>query len=142
MNINKDECYIIDLCDKALNSMSIRSKTFEFLKGDPDKNGTRRKLPVDAYYEEYKLVIEYNERQHTEGVNFFDKPDKMTVSGVSRGEQRKIYDQRRKDVLPKHGIELIVLSYFDFNYNNQKRLIRSESKDLKIIINKLSKYIR
>jgi hypothetical protein len=86
-------------------------------------------------------VIEYNERQHTEGVNFFDKPDKMTVSGVSRGEQRKIYDQRRKDVLPEHGIELIVLSYFDFNYNNQKRLIRSESKDLKIIINKLSKYI-
>ena len=38
-------------------------------------------------------------------MEFFDK--RQTVSGVGRGEQRKIYDQRRRDVLPVNGIKLI-----------------------------------
>tara|TARA_B000000565_G_C23773277_1_gene373032 strand:+ start:1213 stop:1647 length:435 start_codon:yes stop_codon:yes gene_type:complete len=137
----KDEHYIIDLCDNVLNIKASRSHTFDFLRGDPNKNNVRKKLPVDAYYLTLNLVIEYNERQHTEKVTFFDKPNKMTVSGVSRGEQRKIYDQRRKEVLPKHGIDLIVLSYFDFNYDTRKRIIRNSKNDIKILKQKLKKYV-
>ena len=137
----KDEHYIINLCDNVLNTKASRSHTFDFLRGDPNKNNVRKKLPVDAYYLTLNLVIEYNERQHTEKVTFFDKPNKMTVSGVSRGEQRKIYDQRRKEVLPKHGIDLIVLSYFDFNYDTRKRIIRNSKNDIKILKQKLKKYV-
>ena len=37
-------------------------------------------LPVDAYYEELNLVVEYREKQHTEEIKFFDRSDKITVS--------------------------------------------------------------
>lgn len=30
-------------------------------------------LPVDAYYKELNIVVEYREKQHTEEVEFFDK---------------------------------------------------------------------
>lgn len=143
MNIKdlKDEHYIIDLCDNVLDAKASRSHTFDFLRGDPNKKGVSKKLPVDAFYESLNLVIEFNERQHTEKVPFFDKPNKMTVSGVSRGEQRKIYDQRRKEVLPKHGIDLIVLSYFDFNFDSRKKIIRNRTDDIEILKEKLKKYV-
>ena len=143
MNIKdlKDEHYIIDLCDNVLDTKASRSHTFDFLRGDPNKKGVSKKLPVDAFYKSLNLVIEFNERQHTEKVPFFDKPNKMTVSGVSRGEQRKIYDQRRKEVLPKHGIDLIVLSYFDFNFDSRKKIIRNRTNDIEILKEKLKKYV-
>lgn len=125
---DSDENYVLDLCDKVLKQKSNRQFHFEFLLGD---SGTR--LPVDAYYEPLDLVIEYRERQHTEVVKFFDK--RKTVSGVGRGEQRKIYDQRRRDVLPKHGIKLIEISYSDFNHDSRKRIIRDKVKDKEIIKN-------
>lgn len=88
---NSDEYYIIDLCDEVLGLKVSRQHRFDFLRGD-----TGRKLPVDAYYKERNLVIEYHERQHSETVRLFD--DKMTVSGVPRNIQRKIYDERRKEI--------------------------------------------
>ncbi|WP_338731354.1 hypothetical protein [Mangrovimonas cancribranchiae] len=130
---NSDEQYVIDLCDRVLNSKASRQHKFDFLLGDPNSNGISAKLPVDAYYQELNLVVEYRERQHTESVNFFDKPNKLTVSGVHRGEQRKIYDQRRDELLPKNGIELIKISYYDFEYDNRKRILRNEKDDIKTI---------
>ena len=125
-----DEAYVIDLCDEILNLQASRQHKFSFLLGDPDKRNRRRKLPVDAYYEQLNLVIEYREKQHTEEVKHFDKPDVMTVSGVSRGVQRKIYDQRRREILPKHRIKLVEISYSDFDYNSKKKIIRNKSNDL------------
>lgn len=130
---NSDEKYVIDLCDKVLNSKASRQHKFDFLLGDPNSNGFSAKLPVDAYYQELNLVVEYRERQHTESINFFDKPNKLTVSGVHRGEQRKIYDQRRDKLLPKNGIKLIKISYYDFEYDNKKRILRDEKEDIKTI---------
>ena len=124
---------MIDLCDRVLNSKASRQHKFDFLLGDPNSNGFWAKLPVDAYYQELSLVVEYRERQHTESVNFFDKPNKLTVSGVHRGEQRKIYDQRRDELMPKNGIELIKISYYDFKYDNRKRILRNEKEDIKTI---------
>lgn len=128
-----DEYYILNLCDELLKEKSARQHKFDFLLGDPDKNGICRKLPVDAFYHESNLVIEYRDLQHSEAVPHFDKPNVITVSGVSRGEQRKIYDQRRRDVLKQQGIQLIELDYFLFQCNNHKKLIRNPKDDLSIL---------
>jgi len=125
-----DESYVIGLCDEILQQTSIRQHRFDFLRGD---SGT--KLPVDAYYPSLNLVIEFRERQHTEEVKFFDR--KQTVSGVSRGEQRKLYDQRRREVLPEHGINLIEFDYSDFKHTSSKKLIRDKMEDLKVVKGKL-----
>ena len=129
---SNDEAYVIDLCDEALRLKARRQHSFDFLVGDSGKNGQRRKLPVDAYYESLLLVIEYRERQHTEEVRHFDKPDVMTISGVNRGEQRKIYDQRRREELPKHGMKLIEISYTDFD-NRRGKIHRSYQNDLRVV---------
>lgn len=139
---SKDEHYVLDLCDKVLGHISYRQHKFDFLLGDPNKKGVAAKLPVDSYYQDLNLVIEYRERQHTEAVNFFDKPNKMTVSGVHRGEQRKIYDERRQKVLPKHNIDLVEISYTDFNYDRQKRIIRNPAKDIEIVKARLQQYLQ
>ena len=125
-NSNRDESYVIDLCDEVLGVTADRQHRFIFLVGD---SGTP--LPVDAYYKEKSLVIEYCERQHTEAVPLFDR--RMTVSGVSRGEQRRIYDERRREVLPQHGIRLINISYSDFEYDSNKRIIRDNQRDIRIV---------
>ncbi len=127
-----DESYVIDLCDEVLKLKALRQHRFDFLKGD---SGTR--LPVDAYYPSLNLVVEFKERQHTEEVKFFDK--RQTVSGVGRGEQRKLYDQRRRDVLPKHGIKLIEFDYSEFEISRGKKLVRNREEDLKVIMKKLKK---
>lgn len=129
-----DEYYVLDLCDEVLGLEGNRQHRFPFLKGDA---GTS--LPVDIYYQELKLVVEYRERQHSEEVAFFDK--KNTVSGVSRGKQRVIYDMRRREVLPKYGIELVEINYSDLSFDKNKRLRRDKENDLVVIKNKLKKYI-
>ena len=120
-----DEYYFIDLCDRVLGSKASRGHRFTFLTGDADQNGTKRSLPVDVFYSVHNLVIEYCKRQHTESVSFFDR--KTTVSGISRREQRRLYDQRRRDVLPSHGLSLIEFHYSDFGHTPSKRLRREEA---------------
>lgn len=133
--INSDEYYIIDLCDEVLGMEASRQHKFDFLVGDADT-----KLPVDAYYEPLNLVVEYHEKQHSEKVPFFDKDTKITVSGVPRGEQRKIYDQRRQDVLPKHGIKLVIISYTDFD-SSKNKIKRNKDNDILVIKRILNDYI-
>lgn len=133
---DSDENYVLDLCDEVLNRKGSRQHRFDFLVGDAG-----HKLPVDIYYSDLNLVIEYREYQHTNEVTFFDKPNVMTVSGVSRGEQRKLYDQRRRDVLPKHGIQLIEIDYSDFNFDGRKRILKDEEKDLEVVKGLVEKLI-
>ena len=118
---DSDEHYVLDLCDAVLELKGKRQHRFDFLVGDA---GT--KLPVDCYYPELNLVVEYKEQQHTKPNKHFDKPDKMTVSGVHRGEQRKIYDQRRLDVLPQHGIKVVEIFYSDFEFDGRDRILRGD----------------
>ncbi len=134
-----DEAYVIDLCDEVLGSRALRQHRFDFLRGDarPGKEGVR--LPVDAYYPDRNLVVEYCERHHTETVPIMDR--RWTVSGVDRGAQRAIYDQRRREVLPQHHIELVELSYADFAHKENKRLCRSLSEDLAVIRRTLARWI-
>ena len=126
-----DETYILDLCDEILEQKSERQKRFDFLKGDPHKDGvTRTKLPVDAYYPIARLVIEYKESPRVHNIENFDNPNVTTVSGVSRREQRQLYTQRKATTLPKHGIKFVEIPFDIFNYDNQHKIIRNPQADL------------
>ncbi len=127
---DSDESYVIDLCDEVLGEQARRQHRFDWLLGDPGSTGARATLPVDAYYPGHRLVIEYRERQHDEPVAHFDKPDVLTVSGVHRGEQRRIYDRRRDELIPSHGLRLVVIRSADLASNKQGRLTRDRTGDL------------
>jgi hypothetical protein len=133
----KDESYVIDLCDEVLGRRASRQHRFPFLVGDA---GTW--LPVDAYYADLQIVIEYRERQHFESVKFFDKPEKLTCSGVPRSKQRELYDQRRRDVLPAYGIRLIELPVTVFQHSAKKRLRRNRVDDEMIVRRELAAVMR
>jgi len=140
---NSDEYYILNLCDEILNEKASRQHTFPFLLGDFHKDKkSRTKLPLDGYYKNLNLVIEYREKQHTEEVLHFDNPEVKTVSGVSRGEQRKIYDQRRRDVLLRKEIKLIEINYYAFEYDSQMNIIRNKEKDIEILKEILKDFIK
>lgn len=130
---NNDEAYILNICDEILNLKGLRQHRFDFLRGD---SGT--KLPVDIYYPTLKLVIEYREKQHTEEVAFFDK--RITSSGISRGEQRKKYDELRRIIIPKNEVELTEFDYSEFGHTKGKRLLRNKEEDERIIREKLKKH--
>lgn len=130
----RDELYVLELCDEVLKRKASRQHRFDFLKGD-----SGRKLPVDAYYEDLKLVIEYRERQHSEPVALFDK--RMTVSGISRGEQRARYDKLRSEKIPEEGLQLVEFCYSDFAHGSNKRLKQIEQYDILVIQEKLKIYI-
>ena len=125
MRSHSDEAYVISLCDRVLKRSARRGHRFSFLVGD-----TGRRLPVDAFYVELDLVVEYRERQHSEPVALFD--NKPTASGIPRGLQRARYDQRRRDVLPKHGLRLVELDYSQFPHDGRRRLKRTQ-QDIAIV---------
>jgi hypothetical protein len=127
---DSDEAYVVDLCDAILEEPASRQHRFDWLVGDPGRNGARRTLPVDAYYAGHRLVVEYRERQHDEAVAHFDKPGVLTVSGVHRGIQRRIYDDRRAAEIPVHGLHLIVITPRDLAADQRGRLRRNRDHDL------------
>lgn len=114
----QDQRYVTDLCDEVLGIAASREHTFDWLRGDPyPKNPRGKPLPVDAYWEPLGLVMEFNERQHSEPVPHFDKLDRLTVSGVPRGGangQRRLYDLRRDQLLPANGLRLVRIYMSDF----------------------------
>ncbi|HUH73902.1 MAG TPA: hypothetical protein VLZ75_05790 [Chitinophagales bacterium] len=130
-----DESYVIDLCDNLLNRTAQRQYRFDFLVGDLHKDGkTTTELPVDAYYEDLNLVIEYKESQQNSAQHFSSNQFVKTVSGVNRYEQRKIYDERKRIVLPKNGKQLIEISYSIFDCDEENKIIRNMNQDLRRII--------
>ena len=66
---------------------------------------------------------------------------RLTVSGVPRGEQRKLYDQRRRERLPEHGINLVILDYTLFERGARKRLRRIPEADEAVIREKLKSFL-
>ena len=134
--VDSDEYYVLDICDEVLEEKGIHQYKFPFLRGD-----TGILLNVDIFYPNRNIVIEYREIQHYKDVPFFDKPEKLTASGVSRDVQRKIYDKRREEILPQHGIEVIIIPYFKLDAQKGGKLNRNHTNDKVVIENILKKYI-
>lgn len=125
-----EEAYVLDLLDHILGAPGLRQHRFDWLRGDPIRNGGRgRTLPVDAYWPDLGLVVEVYERQHDQPVAHFDKPERLTVSGVHRGEQRRIYDARRCDLIPTHGLTLLIVRTAELAVDPRGRLLREPATD-------------
>jgi hypothetical protein len=96
--------YVIDLLTEVLGEQPEREKSYPWAIGDiSSKTGRAARLPFDAVWESRKLIVEIDEDQHRRPVAFWDKATVMTVSGVSRGEQRGIYAQRKRDAARSNG---------------------------------------
>lgn len=127
---DSDEAYVVGLCNHVLGEEALTQHRFDWLLGDPGARGRRVRLPVDAYWPGHRLVVEYRELQHDRPVPHFDKPDRLTVSGVHRGEQRALYDARRDTEIPAHGLRLVVVRPADLDADGRGRLRRDREADL------------
>lgn len=130
----RDEDYVIDLCDELLGETARRQFCFDWLRGDARPGRRGRRLPVDAYWTDHQLVVEYREVQHDQPVAFFDKPDRTTVSGVPRGQQRAIYDARRDTLIPAHQITLVIIKPSQLDSTPRGRLKQADrQRDLETL---------
>jgi hypothetical protein len=135
---SSDEYYLIGLINDLLNARASHQHTFDFLLGDYHKNGkTRTELPLDAYYADQNLVIEFLDKSNSESIN----QDKMTISGVTRAEQRDIYRKRKQGVLRANDINLIEIDYARFDCDVEQNLSRNRENDLKLLREILKHYI-
>ncbi|GAP61251.1 conserved hypothetical protein [Arthrobacter sp. Hiyo1] len=126
-----DEHYVLDLCDEVVGASGRRQATFDWLRGDPSTArplGTR--LPVDCYWPDLGLVVEFHEEQHSKPSPFFDR--RQTVSGVGRGEQRRLYDERKRLLVPKQGLRLVVIEKSAFVVKS-KRIVRDPATDIAVV---------
>ncbi len=130
-----DEHYVLDLCDEVLGAVGQRQATFHWLRGDASvARPTGTKLPVDGYWSELGLVVEFQEEQHSAPSPFFDR--RQTVSGVGRGEQRRIYDDRRRKLIPEHGLRLVVIHKHEFAVRS-RRIVRDKEHDARVVRGRL-----
>jgi hypothetical protein len=126
-----DEHYILDLCDEVLGIPGRRQAQFDWLRGDPSPNRRRgATLPVDGYWPDLRLVVEFQEEQHSQLSPFFDR--RQTVSGVGRGEQRRLYDARKRTLIPEHGLRLVVIEKSAFSVTS-RRIARDRTRDIAVV---------
>jgi ATP adenylyltransferase len=131
-----DEKYILDLVAEILAEPDYRwQHRFPTLLGDPGADGRRRPLPVDGYFPRHRLVVEYWEKQHSAPVPIMDEGS--TVSGMSRGDQRRHYDLRRREWAIAQGLRLVILDYRGFHTDPRGRLIRDRDRDRRIVADAL-----
>lgn len=128
---DSDEHYVLDLCDEILGSAGLRQARFEWLRGDPSEARPQgAMLPVDGFWRERGIVVEFHEEQHTKPSPFFDR--RQTVSGTDRGEQRRIYDERKAATIPVHGLRLVTIDKSAFHIRS-KRIVREHVRDFAIV---------
>ena len=133
-----DEYWVINLLENIFREHASRQHRFPFLLGDVGKNGRRVSLPVDAYFAQANVAVEFAEKQHSQSIAHFDKPDKMTISGVHRGEQRKLYDIRKVQTLKEEGIPLLVVSHSEFQCKTDGRLVRDLHADNAVLVKRVA----
>jgi len=107
----RTEKYVIGLLEELLGP-AVKGKRWPWALGDvSERTGRAVELPFDAYWPDRRLIVEVDEDQHRESDAFFDKPERLTVSGVHRGEQRRIYDQRKRSLARKRGYTVVVIEW-------------------------------
>lgn len=87
-------------------------------------------MPLDGYWVSQQLVVEFKEKQHFEPVAFWDQ--KITAPGTTRGEQRKIYDERKVGQTAEHGIRPVHVRQDAFPMAKGK-IDRDPERDLDIV---------
>lgn len=119
---NSDENYLLDLCDELLEQKASRKHTFDTLVGNLHKRGKgRTKLPLDAYYKDLKLVIEFFQKEK----NFEDLDEKEQA----RVTQIKYYDELKKEAVLNKKFRYMKINYAQFECNENDKLIRNTEND-------------
>jgi hypothetical protein len=109
--MGRSERYAVNLLEQLLGPAE-HGKRFEWATGDlSPKTGRAERLPFDAVWEDRKLIVEVDEEQHHEATPLFDKPHRLTVNGVHRGEQRRIYDERKRAAAIAHRYRLVAIRW-------------------------------
>jgi len=123
-----DEKYLLDLVAEVLAEPDYRwQHRFPTLLGDPGQDGKQRPLPVDGYFPRHRLVVEYWEKQHSAPVAIMDEG--TSISGMSRGHQRRLYDQRRDTWARANGLRFVILDYRGFDTEERGPLRRDPARD-------------
>ena len=131
-----DEKYLLDLAAQVLAEPDyLWQHCFPDLVGDPGADGRPRPLPVDGYFPRHRLIVEYWERQHSAPVPIMDEG--LSVSGVSRGHQRRLYDRRRQDYADANGLRLVILDYRGFETYPSGQLRRDPVRDVQTVASAL-----
>ncbi len=132
----QQERYCAKLVSDALGGVEYKpGHRFPFLRGDPTlKRPKGVILPVDAYYPDSKLVLEFREAQHySDRVALWDA--RITATGQRRKEQRRKYDERREEVLPANGIKLLIIYDCEIveNLEDDLRLVKRKLKNMGLL---------
>jgi very-short-patch-repair endonuclease len=111
------ESKAVELITRILETKNvIRNKgVFDWLRGD-----TGRRLTVDAYFPDRKLVFEYQGIQHS-------KPSKLMDRRPGRPDQGRRYDDLRRRLAPEHGLQFLELHYDE---PLEEHHLRGKLKDL------------
>ena len=139
---NSDENYLIQIIDELLENTGSRKHTFDFLLGDLHQNGKKRtELPIDVYYKHKRLALEFI--QHPEVIKNFDpvKENKLTVSGITRAEQRIKYYKRKKKTLEERSTNFIEIPLERFENDKSFKLKRNKDNDERLLRELLSRFI-
>lgn len=132
---NSDEYYLVDLCDDLLGEQASRKHTFDALVGNLHKRGKgRTKLPVDAYYEHLKLVIEF----YRTALPLEDLDEKEQA----RIAQIKYYDELKKKAVLKKELSLVAIDYAAFKTDEHHKLIRDTTSDKQVLAAALEGFVK
>ncbi|WP_025740620.1 hypothetical protein [Aquimarina pacifica] len=124
---NSDEYYLVSLCDSLLKQKASRKHTFDTLVGNLHKRGKgRTKLPLDAYYEDLKLVLAFFEKNKVETGEVDEKEQ-------ARKEQIKYYNSLKKKAISNKKLRLIEVDYALFERNDAKKMIRNTENDTLVL---------
>lgn len=139
---NSDEVYILGLIDELFNEIGSRKHTFDDLLGDLHQNGeTRTELPIDIYFAKFKLALEIVQHSGQKKSAIESKEEKLTVSGITRSEQRLKYQKRKKIVLAQKDISFIEIPLDSFEVDASNQLIRKKGNDVRELMGLLSDFI-
>lgn len=131
---NSDEYYLVNLCDELLEQKASRKHTFDTIVGSLHKRGKgRTKLPLDAYYEDLKLVIEFFREQVA--IEDLDEAEQARLVQIKR------YDQIKKKAILKRELHLVEINYSTFACDEAGKLVRDLEKDQNILKGMLKAFI-
>jgi len=131
---NSDQYYLISLCDELVGQEASREHTFDTLVGNLHKRGKgRTKLPLDAYYEDLKLVIELRRDR--------DPSEELDINEQERVDQVTYYNELKKKAVLKKELRLMEIKYASFDTDAHGALLKNKEQDVTVLSGYLKDFL-
>ena len=125
--LNSDENYLLNLCDELLGKEASRKHTFDTLVGNLHKRGKgRTKLPLDAYYKDLKLVIEFFQTSN-KPVSDLDEKEQARIAQI------KYYDELKKEAVLNKSFRYMKINFAQFECDEANKLVRNTENDIRVL---------